>query len=99
MVNGVPLVYIDLQDLATYWKEPQDLQHLATHRKKPQDVAYGVYETPKSKELWIDGSWNNAYGNYQKNDRNVRVEKAQQAFPTAQIHEDPENARGWNLPY
>lgn len=57
---------------------------------------FGIYQSPEG-EWWIDGSWEIAYGHFQGNDRNARVEAAKQAYPTAKLHNAPQHVPGWML--
>ncbi|KAK4071820.1 hypothetical protein Purlil1_13297 [Purpureocillium lilacinum] len=45
---------------------------------------YGVYQDQRCR-LWIDGSWQRAYGRFGKNNRNERVESAMSAYRDAKI--------------
>jgi hypothetical protein len=90
--GSLPLVYMDIRDWRTLYKEPSS-QGVAQQGSTGQ---FGVYQSPDG-DLWIDGSWQNAYGPYQTLDRNARVEAANKAYPNAKIHACPHIMRGWQL--
>ena len=76
--DGISKVYGDISDFFTLWKEPNP---------EPKAETYsicGVYKD-LNEALWIDGGWV-AYGSYEVNDRNERVEEAQSRYPGALIH-------------
>lgn len=87
--GGIPCVYMDVCDWRTLWKEPPSQP--STQMPGNQ---FGIYQSPEG-ELWIDGSWENAYGSFQKGDRNDRVKKAELAYSTAKIHASPHRVLGW----
>lgn len=87
----IPCVYMDICDWQTLYKEPPQASCAQSSGGQ-----LGVYQSPQG-ELWIDGSWQIAYGRFQKNDRNARVEAAEQAYPTAKVHSGPQHVQGWIL--
>ena len=90
--RSFPIAYMDILDWQTHYKGPSS-------QSVPQESfagQLGVYQSPDS-DLWIDGSWLNAYGPYQKLDRNSRVEAAQKKYPKAKIHASPHILDGWQL--
>lgn len=87
MNGGFPCVYMDIRDWRTRYKDPPS---------QASTDQLGVYES-RAGDFWIDGSWQKAYGRFQKNDRNARITAAQLAYPTAKIHGSPYHVQGWVL--
>ncbi|KIW21984.1 uncharacterized protein PV07_12616 [Cladophialophora immunda] len=82
--SGIPEDFMALSD---WWNiYGQNISNDVS--KANGSTSLGVYQGPDGQN-WIDGSWTRSYGEYNKEDRNKRVQQAQQEYPGAKIHADP----------